>query len=88
MISEFPTYVNFQKKIWATFKEFVHLKESPDIHVHDDDDWKKAEDLLFDKRNYYLKEVIHNYEKTHQISVAVSRLQGLFNQLLVRPTIF
>ena len=72
--------------MWGTVRDFLHQKEDPNIHIHDDHDWKNMEDLLFDKRNYYLKEIIHNYEKTHQISVAVSRLQGLFNQLLVRRT--
>jgi len=84
LYTEFPTYLNFQRKIWLCLREFVANKEKTDFLVVDSDDWKKMEEQLFDKRNYYLKEILRNYETTFQISVVVSRLQGLFNQFFVR----
>lgn len=35
---------------------------------------------MFDSRNYFLKNVTHNIVKTQQLSIAISRMQGLTNR--------
>jgi len=83
--SEFPAYLKFQAKLWQTIREFTYYKEKTEYVIEDDDDWKQCEDSIFDKRNYYLRQIIHNYEKTYQISIVVSRLQGVINYLFKVP---
>lgn len=67
-------------------QDLVSAKESIEIDpivVHDDEEWKKIEDEIFDARNYYLKGITHNYVATNQISVVVSKLQGLIGSIRV-----
>lgn len=45
--------------------------------------FKENEVQLFDSRNYYLKGVTFNYTTAFQLSVAISKMQGLTNSLRV-----
>lgn len=63
--------------------DFVNAKDFGDILFVDDEEWATSEAKLFDARNYYLKGITHNYAETSQISVVVSRLQGLLGSLRV-----
>lgn len=45
--------------------------------------FKENEVQLFDSRNYYLKGVTFNYTTSFQLSVAISKMQGLTNSLRV-----
>lgn len=38
---------------------------------------------MYDSRNYFLKETTFNYQYSHQLSVAISKMQGLTNALRV-----
>lgn len=49
---------------------------SKDLHS---EDYK-----MFDARNYYVKGSTFHYKHTHQLSVAISKMQGLTNSLKVR----
>lgn len=35
---------------------------------------------MFDSRNYFLKNVTYNIVKSQQLSIAISRMQGLTNR--------
>lgn len=45
--------------------------------------FKKHDDYMFDSRNYYTKGTTFNYCTSQQISIGVSKLQGLTNSLRV-----
>lgn len=45
--------------------------------------FKSMDYYMFDSRNYYLKEVTFNYEIAQQLSVAISKQQGLTNSVRV-----
>jgi leucyl-tRNA synthetase len=83
--AEFPAYLKFQSKLWQTLREFHYYKEKPDFIIDDDDEWKQNEDAVFDKRNYYLRQILHHYEKSYQISIVITRLQGTINALFKVP---
>lgn len=38
---------------------------------------------MFDSRNYFLKTVTFNIIKTQQLSIAISRMQGLTNRYIL-----
>ena len=40
----------------------------------------KDDAYMFDSRNYYIKGVTFNLVKSHQLSVAISKMQGLTNR--------
>lgn len=47
------------------------------------DEFRKHDDYMFDSRNYYVKGATFNYCSSQQISVAISKMQGLTNSLRV-----
>lgn len=71
--------------MWCTVRDFVAAKETEEdiIQFIDEDDWQKMEDEIFDARNYHLKLVTQNMEVTSQISVAITKLQGITTALRV-----
>lgn len=53
------------------------------------DEFQANEDYMFDSRNYYVKGATFNYCDSQQISVAISKLQGLTNSIRRAPaTVF
>lgn len=64
-------------------RTFVDTKDFGDILFEDEEEWATSEAKLFDARNYYLKGITHNYAEANQISVVVSRMQGLLGALRV-----
>ena len=80
-------FLRFQDKLWLTVQDFVSVKEAIDMKVRDrDDEWQKIENEILDARNYYLKGITHSYADYHQISVVISKLQGLMGFLRVSLT--
>lgn len=49
----------------------------------DENDFKQQEDFMFDSRNFYVKGATFNYCLSQQISVAISKMQGLTNSIRV-----
>lgn len=45
-----------------------------------DPEYTKHDAYMFDSRNYFLKNVTFNIVDSQQLSVAISRLQGLTNR--------
>lgn len=48
-----------------------------------EEEFKKHDDYMYDSRNYYIKGTYFNYAFTQQLSIAVSKQQGLTNSLRV-----
>lgn len=66
--------------------EFCDLRSSPDDDKVDvnSPEFQAEDEKLFDARNFYVKGATFNYRHTHQLSVAISKMQGLTNSLRVR----
>lgn len=81
----FPGIINWQKRLWLTLQEFHTIRTNPlPTEVDPTSDSFLAEDAkLFDSRNYFLKEATFNYQYSHQLSVAISKMQGLTNAIRV-----
>lgn len=85
ILSAFPGILNWQKRIWLTLNEFYTLRSKEDLEPVNKDDQKFVEEdeKLFDARNYYIAGATFNYRYSHQLSVAISKMQGLTNSLRV-----
>ncbi|XP_076391228.1 leucyl-tRNA synthetase, mitochondrial isoform X3 [Megachile rotundata] len=79
-----PGIINWQNRLWKTVKTFIdyrnnvtmeELGEIPTNSKFIDDDA-----YMFDSRNYFLKAVTFNIIYSQQLSVAISRMQGLTNR--------
>lgn len=77
---------NWQNRIWLTLKEFIKMREHLSLEelqtAATDPKYIKDDEYMFDSRNYFLKMVTFNIIKSQQISVAISRMQGLTNRLV------
>ncbi|KAG5875054.1 hypothetical protein JTB14_026185 [Gonioctena quinquepunctata] len=84
----FPGVLNWQKRLWMTIRDFlVHRKTLP--RELPEEQFKALDGYMFDSRNYYIKGTTFNYLISQQLSVAVSKQQGLTNSLRkVSPAIF
>lgn len=78
----FPGIINWQHRLWLTVANFIKQRKNPPADCSEEE-FKKQDDYLFDSRNFYLKGTTFNYYTSQQMSVAVSKLQGLTNSLRV-----
>lgn len=85
IFSAFPGILNWQKRIWLTLDEFYHLRTTDDLEHVDKENEKfiEEDEKLYDARNYYISGATFNYRHSHQLSVAISKMQGLTNSLRV-----
>ncbi|XP_043264141.1 probable leucine--tRNA ligase, mitochondrial [Colletes gigas] len=71
--------------MWKTTKSFVDYRNNVNLEdlqaIPTDPKFAKDDAYMFDSRNYFLKTVTANITETQQLSVAISRLQGLMNSL-------
>ncbi|XP_013789270.1 probable leucine--tRNA ligase, mitochondrial [Limulus polyphemus] len=78
---EFPDILKWQQRLWSTVQTFRKFREvQRKIHLSEEE-WKKHEEYLLDSRNFYLKGVTFNFQDSYQLSVAISKLQGLTGSL-------
>ncbi|GJQ87681.1 hypothetical protein Trydic_g17499 [Trypoxylus dichotomus] len=76
----FPGILNWQRRLWLTIQDFLkHRKTLPKSIT--DEKFKYEDDYMFDSRNYYIKGATFNYCQSQQMSVALSKMQGLTNSL-------
>nr|CAI5823146.1 unnamed protein product [Callosobruchus analis] len=80
----FPGILNWQKRLWLTIRDFLKHRNSVPQMVSEDE-FKSHDDFMFDSRNYYVKGASFNYVISQQMSVAVSKQQGLTNSLRKCP---
>lgn len=68
-----------------TIREFRRIRNCNDIQKDKINlsTFQKQEIKLQDARNYYVKKTSSNFRKSYQLSVAISKLQGLTNILRV-----
>ncbi|XP_050335231.1 leucine--tRNA ligase, mitochondrial [Bactrocera neohumeralis] len=86
----FPGILNWQKRLWLTLNDFYAARTAVgDAALENVDTQSEAfqaeDDKLFDARNFYVKGATFNYRHTHQLSVAISKMQGLTNSLRRTP---
>lgn len=86
MFTAFPGILNWQKRLWLLVKDFrklridlteEELKTNLEDKQFEDDDY-----YMFDSRNYYIKGVTFNITGSQQLSVAISKMQGLTNRFV------
>lgn len=68
--------------MWLTVSNFIKLRQEPPADC-EEIQFNDFEEKLFDSRNYYIKGATFNYYTSQQMSVAVSKMQGLTNSLRV-----
>ncbi|KAF0290619.1 putative leucine--tRNA ligase, mitochondrial [Amphibalanus amphitrite] len=79
----FPPLLAWQRRLWLTVGELVRpaagasAPSAAELARHEAD--------MREERNYFVRTVTHNFQETHQLSVAISRLQGLTTALRRRP---
>ncbi|KAM8710265.1 hypothetical protein ACLKA7_016972 [Drosophila subpalustris] len=83
----FPGVLNWQKRLWLTLEDFQAAREESSMDVVDtgSDEFLLEDAKLFDARNFYIKGTTFNYRHAHQLSVAISKMQGLTNSLRRTP---
>lgn len=81
----FPGVLNWQHRLWLTVREFHGVRNNNNIKKDtiDSSTFKNEEIKLLDARNYYVKKTSSNFRKSYQLSVAISKLQGLTTALRV-----
>lgn len=83
----FPGVLNWQKRLWLTVKDFLKHRNNLPPQIPEDK-FRSQEDYMFDSRNYYVKGTSFNYLISQQLSIAVSKQQGLTNSLRVNKQHF
>ncbi|XP_043279045.1 probable leucine--tRNA ligase, mitochondrial isoform X2 [Venturia canescens] len=81
----FPGILKWQSRLWLTIRSFINMR----THISPEERSKKIEtekfikddDYMFDSRNYYIKGVTFNLVGSQQLSVAISKMQGLTNSI-------
>uniref|UniRef100_A0A1B0D600 leucine--tRNA ligase n=1 Tax=Phlebotomus papatasi TaxID=29031 RepID=A0A1B0D600_PHLPP len=82
----FPGLINWQKRLWMTVYDFCLLRqEASSSEMPKDAKFAEEEAKLSDARNYYVKGATFHFRHTHQISVAISKMQGLTNSIRRAP---
>ncbi|XP_067646344.1 leucine--tRNA ligase, mitochondrial [Eurosta solidaginis] len=83
----FPGILNWQKRLWLTLQDFYAARTKPkQEHIDTESEAFKEEDAkLFDARNFYVKGATFNYRHSYQLSVAISKMQGLTNSIRRAP---
>lgn len=83
-ITAIPGIKNWQNRIWNSVKQFKSERDNMSLEKlqNEPTDPKYVEHnaYMFDSRNYFLKKVTYNIVKTQQLSIAISRMQGLTNR--------
>lgn len=82
----FPGIINWQKRLWLTVQDFLKHRQNPPTQHITDEEINNFESYMFDSRNYYIKGTTFNYFISQQLSIAVSKQQGLTNSIRRMPS--
>ncbi|XP_052863377.1 leucine--tRNA ligase, mitochondrial [Anopheles cruzii] len=87
----FPGILNWQKRIWITMHDFREIRSkvgTPEGMVlpGPTEEYTQHEHQLWDARNYFTAGVTFNYRHSHQLSVGISKMQGLTNAIRRAPS--
>lgn len=72
----FQGILNWQHRLWLTLQTFLETRQQNSQKTE-----LTQEDFLKDSRNFYVKGVTFNFVESYQLSVAISKMQGLTNSL-------
>lgn len=78
----FRGVLKWQGRMWGVVSKFIGVRGQNMVKLEDSEEFTKAEEVMFDTRNYFLKHVNFNVVTTYHLSVAISRLQALTNHLM------
>nr|XP_033186313.1 probable leucine--tRNA ligase, mitochondrial [Bombus vancouverensis nearcticus] len=80
-----PGILNWQNRLWKTVKAFNDYRNSvtsEELQAEPTDSkFAEHDEYMFDSRNYFLKSVTYNIIGSQQLSIAISRMQGLTNSI-------
>lgn len=76
----FPGIINWQKRLWMTLHDFHYTREKTH-ELTKTDEFDDHETKLLDSANYFASGATFNFKVTHQLSVAISKMQGLTNAI-------
>lgn len=79
--STFPGILNWQNRLWLTLQAYLNHRKNPPPIDSNNKKFNQQEEKLFDSRNYYIKGVHFNLLSAQQLSVAISKMQGLTNTI-------
>ncbi|XP_049535379.1 leucine--tRNA ligase, mitochondrial [Anopheles darlingi] len=79
----FPGILNWQKRIWMTMYDFREIRSKlvSGERTSVTEEYKQHEHQLWDARNYFTAGATFNYRHSHQLSVGISKMQGLTNAI-------
>ncbi|KYQ56523.1 putative leucyl-tRNA synthetase, mitochondrial [Trachymyrmex zeteki] len=76
---------NWQNRLWNLVKRFKIKRDKMSLEEFEskptNPKYIEQDAYMFDSRNYFLKNVTFNIVESQQLSVAISRMQGLTNSL-------
>ncbi|XP_055549987.1 leucine--tRNA ligase, mitochondrial [Wyeomyia smithii] len=79
----FPGILNWQKRIWMTLHDFrlIRTNIAAGRTAPDSEELRQQGLKLWDARNYFTAGTTFNYRHSHQLSVGISKMQGLTNAI-------
>jgi leucyl-tRNA synthetase len=80
----FPGIINWQKRMWLTMHDFHFVREKAKEMIKSSD-FDDHEAKLLDSANYFASGATFNFKVTHQLSVGMSKMQGLTNTIRRAP---
>ncbi|XP_053659478.1 leucine--tRNA ligase, mitochondrial [Anopheles marshallii] len=84
----FPGILNWQKRLWMTMHDFRELRAKVNPESAEPpatEEFTEQEHKLWDARNYFTAGATFNYRHSHQLSVGISKMQGLTNAIRRAP---
>ncbi|CAG5092087.1 Similar to LARS2: Probable leucine--tRNA ligase [Cotesia congregata] len=83
--STFQGIFNWQQRLWLTIRQFLKRRENISLeevaNTPTKEEFIKDDAYLCNSRNYYVKGVTFNIIGSQQLSVAISKMQGLTNSI-------
>ncbi|KAK8733627.1 hypothetical protein OTU49_006396 [Cherax quadricarinatus] len=84
----FPGILNWQKRLWLTVMDFINIRkntqDSEKVSLSLEGTQEHTQ-FLWKSRNRYVRSITYVFEYTHQLSVAISFMQGLTSSLRKVP---
>ncbi|XP_053592881.1 leucine--tRNA ligase, mitochondrial isoform X1 [Microplitis demolitor] len=82
----FPGIFNWQQRLWLSIRQLLISRNGIDVEeikntIPDTEKFITENEYLFNSRNYYIKGVTFNIIGSQQLSVGISKMQGLTNSL-------
>ncbi|XP_055614131.1 leucine--tRNA ligase, mitochondrial-like [Uranotaenia lowii] len=80
----FPGVLNWLRRIWMTMHDLRSAREAigPETKAAPDtEEFRQQDSKLWDARNYFSAGATFNFKFSHQLSVGISKMQGLTNAI-------